>query len=51
MFISFIFPLLFGIYVNNHGPHLNFLDVSFITIAVLFLVLTLLFCVYSKNDK
>ena len=51
MFVSFIFPLLFGIYASNHGPHLNFLDVSLISIAVLFLVLMILLCACSRNDK
>ena len=43
--------MLFSIYMNQHGPHLNFLDVSLITTAVFFLVLLLIICFSSGNDE
>ena len=47
----FLFILIFSLYINFHGPYLDFLDVSLITTAVLFLIFFVLFTHEPKNRK
>jgi len=43
--------LILNIYIDQHGPYLNVIDVSLITTAVLFLVLPILALIFLGNDK
>ena len=41
MVTYFLVSFIFTLYVHFHGPHLNFLDVSLMTTAGLFLILVI----------
>ncbi len=47
----FIVLLILNIYIDQHGPYLNVIDVSLITTAALFLLFPILALIFSGNDK
>lgn len=46
----FIFSILLSVYISVHGPGLNFIDVSLITTAVLF-ILFFIIVLWSNRDN
>jgi len=47
----YLATLILNIYIDQHGPYLNVIDVSLITTAVLFFLLAILALFFSDNDK
>jgi len=43
--------LILCVYIDQHGPYFNVIDVSLITTAALFLLLPILALIFSGNDK
>ncbi len=51
MWLYFICAVLFPLYIRSHGPGLNFIDVSLLTIAVLILLPLIIIIWPHKHDK
>ena len=47
----FIFSILLSVYINAHGPGLNFIDVSLITTAVLFILFFIIVLWSNRGNK